>query len=86
MLVALAAKIVAVAALSAAAVAVAAFGHLGTMGQSSTAPNAGAFGGHVTHVGSIDWDVAPQTSAGMSRVSCPSTAHTGTACYVTSGR
>ena len=45
-------------------------------------PNAGAFGGPVTHVGSIEWDVAAPTTGALHRVSCSSRAAAGTSCYV----
>jgi hypothetical protein len=49
--------------------------------QASSA-NAGAFGGPVTHVGSIEWDVAAPTTGALHRVHCGSGAAAGTSCYV----
>lgn len=50
--------------------------------QAPPAPrNVGTFGGPVTHVGAIEWDLS--TSAGvMTRVRCAGKAAGGTTCYV----
>lgn len=46
------------------------------------APSAGAFGGPVTRVGSIDWDLARPSHAALRRVRCSATAASGTSCFV----
>lgn len=44
--------------------------------------NAGAFGGPVTHVGSIEWDVEQPTAARLRPVRCAAGAAAGTSCFV----
>jgi len=69
------------------AAAVALSGHLGFLGTTAASTaDAGAFGGPVTHVGSIDVDLEPGTSTTLARVSCPAIAPNGTRCYVSTGR
>ncbi len=85
MLVAAAAKIVAVAALALVA-GVVALGHLASLGGTPSTADAGAFGGKVTAVGSIEWDLGKQTSRGLQKVRCAQQAQAGTSCYVAAGR
>lgn len=42
----------------------------------------GAFGGPVTHVGAIEWDVAQPASPALSRVRCASGAGAGMRCFI----
>jgi hypothetical protein len=46
------------------------------------AVGAGAFGGPVTHVGGIEWDLAQPTTPRMVRVRCDRHAASGTSCFV----
>lgn len=84
MLATIAVKICAAAVIAA---AVALSGHLGSLeAPGPSTAHAGAFGGPVTHVGSIEVDLEPETSTTLARVSCPAIAPNGTSCYVSSGR